>query len=648
MTPEQIIATVAQLLAAEPAAAHFPTLAAGGADPRHPVTLEACPRPLPPLEVEGRTVVCGRVAMPENHDRPGGPTISLAFAILKARTGSPAPDPLIYLHGGPGGGAVRDLASIVAPFWDGHRNRRDVVTFDQRAAGISSDMVTCFQTLGASTVDLMHPERATDAFMSGLMEKCVAELKAGGRDLTSFNTVQNAKDVRALMQTLGYASYNIYGVSYGTKLALEVMRSAPEGVRSVVIDSVAPPNARFYDTNIVPVQEGVQQVVDQCAADPACAAAFPDLDATILRVAEKLRTNPIPTARGRPEVNVGTLIRLFEDRNGRGHWPNATGWIPLVVTEWDRGETKSWDLLASGITARPPTTTEVLRPHDGRLTPEQRALAAILLDRAAARAVDDRALAGTVQALADSLARSADGGTDLARRFDEAVTQAIIRTGSREAMLRFVVAYAALASRSPDREGLRALVTGHLAAADIGPTLALLDQLTEGDVKAVYAAVSGEARRVWAPLVGVLDLMVVACQEDMPFNSLDGMKAVVAGLKYPFLAGSTYVDPSPYQLCTWLPPALPMPGFHAPVTSDLPTLVLYGFNDTQTSTEDAKLAAASLANARILGFPEAGHGALVFSQCARDIGLAFVERPSDPLDTSCIAGLKPRWVLPAK
>lgn len=209
MTPEQIIATVAQLLAAEPAATHFPVIAAGGAVAEYRVAVEPCPRPLPPLEVEGRTVICGRVTVPENHDRPGSPTIELAFAVLKARTESPAPDPLIYLHGGPGGGAVRDLATIVAPLWDSYRTRRDVVTFDQRAAGISSDMVTCFSTLGAGLPTLMGADKATDTFLAGLVRDCVEELKAGGRDFPSYTTVQNAKDVRALMQTLGYARYNI-------------------------------------------------------------------------------------------------------------------------------------------------------------------------------------------------------------------------------------------------------------------------------------------------------------------------------------------------------------------------------------------------------------------------------------------------------
>lgn len=646
MNADQVIATVLGLLASEPADKAFPVIAAGGAVSATPVTIEACPRPLPAAEVEGKTVICGRVEVPENHDKPDGPHISLSFAVLKARTQSPAPDPLVYLHGGPGGGAVRDLAGIVVPLWEGHRARRDVVTFDQRAAGISSDMVTCFATFEESLVELFSGTGLDDAKQKEIFSKCTAELQQNGRDLTAYNTVQNARDVRAIMQALGYKDYNIYGVSYGTKLALEVMRSAPEGVRSVVIDSVFPPNARAYDTNILPVQEGVQQVINQCAADAACAAAFPDLEATLQRVAVKLEKNPIPAARGRPEINVKTLIALFEDRNTRGHWPNTTGHIPLILTEWDRGETGTYDMLASGATARAADPGEMLKPYADKLTPEQTVLARLLLENATAATKAEAFTKYALASLSDSLAKSMRGETSLAVRLDAMMTEAMIRTGSREEMLRFASDYASFAHKTPDRETLRALIVDHLPAADIDPTLDLLAQLTDGDVRAVFAAVSKEARTIYKPLVDVLDLMVVACTEDMPFNSPEGMKKVVEGLKFKFLEQSTYVDPTTYELCPYITPALPRPDFHEAVTSDIPTLVMYGFNDTQTSTEEALLAAKGLSHSRALGFPEAGHGALIFSQCAKDIGLAFIERPGDELSTDCIETLKPKWVLP--
>lgn len=647
MTPDQIIAVVSALLAAEPDGSAFAVLRSGGADPVHPVTIEACPRPLPPGEVEGRTVICGRFSTPERHDRPDGKRIGLAFAVLKARTESPAPDPLIYLHGGPGGGAVRDLAGIVAPLWDGWRARRDVVTFDQRAAGISSDMVTCFETLGANLVDLLAPKPGGgDGDGLGFFAACFGELAAKGVDLPAYNTVENAKDVRGLMRTLGYADYNIYGVSYGTTLGLEVMRSAPEGVRSVVLDSVSPPHTRHYDENNLPVQEGIQATLDLCAADSTCAAAFPDLEATLFRVAAKLKAQPIPAARGRPEITVRTLVALFAGRNGAGRWPQTTAHIPLILTEWDRGETTTWDMLSSGGTARLPTAAQILKAHHGSLSPEQRALAALILDEALSRRPADAATARAVQALADSLARAGAGATGLAARYDEAVTRAIVATRDRSRMMTFLRAYAGLTTLPPDAATLRALAADHLPSEDAAAAIAIVDLMSPGDVAETFAAVARDMRRVIAPFVALIDLDVVSCQEAVPFNTRQGYDAVNARLKFPFILdaedGAAALF---YGTCAGVPPA-PRPGHHEPVTSDIPALVLYGLADTQTAAADARSTAEHLGRAQALAVPEAGHGALIFSQCVKDIGMAFVERPGEALDTVCLDRLKPRWVLP--
>lgn len=89
MTPEQIIAVVTALLSAEPDPSAFPAIWAEGADARYPVTVAACPaNAVPPTEVEGSTVICGRVNVPEDHGKPDGNRIDLAFAVLKARTQS--------------------------------------------------------------------------------------------------------------------------------------------------------------------------------------------------------------------------------------------------------------------------------------------------------------------------------------------------------------------------------------------------------------------------------------------------------------------------------------------------------------------------------------------------------------------------------
>lgn len=646
MTPDQIIAAIMALVSGTVSPTDFATIRAGGADARNPLTVEACPRPLPAGEIEGQTVICGRVEVPEVHGNDQSRRIGLAFAVLKARTQSPAPDPLVYLHGGPGGGAVKDLWSIVVPIFDQFRNRRDLVTFDQRAAGISSDMVTCFDTLGANIVSLMAPGAVAESAPEvELFARCLDEIQAKGGDITAYNTTQNAYDTQALMRALGYAEWNLYGISYGTQLALEVMRSAPEGTRSVVIDSVFPPDVKGYDENIKPLQESIQATLDQCAADPTCAAAYPDLEGTLVRVADKLQANPIPAARGRAAIDLKALIDLFDGRNSPGSWPQITAHVPLILMELDLGETTTWDMLTSGGTRKVPTSAERLAAAAAQLTPEQKALATLLLDHATAERTDEAAMAAALSALSDSLGRSQTGVSGLALRFDAEVTRSITSTGSRDAMLEFVVAYAALATQTPSRQGLRDLIEPRLPASDLEPILSLIDLMSDGDVQAVYAAVAGDARKAYAGMVLVLDLMVIACQEQLPFNSPDGFAAYNATLKWPWLTMSNKADSQIYGMCQLLPP-VPRPEFLTPVSSDIPTMVVYGLNDTQTSSVDARHAAETLSRSQVIEVPEAGHGAIIFSQCVKDIGMAFIERPETAPDTACLASLKPKFVLP--
>jgi pimeloyl-ACP methyl ester carboxylesterase len=646
MTPDQIVAAVMALVSSTADPSAFATIREGGADERYPVTVEDCPRPLPAGEIEGRTVICGRVEVPEVHGKNDSRRIQLAFAVLKARTQSPAHDPVVYLHGGPGGGAVKDLWSIVVPIFDQFRGRRDLVTFDQRAAGISSDMVACLDTLGANIVSLMAPGALPESTSEGdLVAQCLDEIKAKSGDITAYNTTQNAFDTQALMRALGYDEWNLYGISYGTQLALEVMRSAPEGTRSVVIDSVFPPDVKGYDENIKPLQESIQATLDQCAADTACAAAYPDLEGTLVRVADKLQASPIPAARGRAEITLKALIDLFDGRNSSGAWPQITAHVPLILSELDRGETTTWDMLTSGGTRKVPTSAERLTPVAGKLSPEQKALATLLLDHAGAQRTDDAAMAAVLSALSDSMQRSQSGASDLARRFDAEVTRSITATGSRQMMLDFVVAYAALATQAPTRQGLRDLVEPRLPASDLPQILAIVDLMTEPDIRAVYAAVWGEARNAFAGMVGFFDLMVIACQEQIPFNTIEGYAAYNATLKWPWLTLSNKADTTIYNICPLLPPA-PRPEFLTSVSSDIPTMVVYGLNDTQTSSADARHAAETLSRSQVIEVPEAGHGSIIFSQCVKDIGMAFIERPEIAPDTACLATLKPKFALP--
>ena len=141
-----------------------------------------------------------------------------------------------------------------------------MVAFDQRGVDASAAAQSrCFNTLASDPEALVQATRGVGdrvALTRKMTRACLDEIAASGADITKINTWQNAQDVSAVMHTLGYPTYNIYGISYGTKLGQEVMRSAPEGLRSVVLDSVAPVQVPIYDTLALPHAEAIQSIFD--------------------------------------------------------------------------------------------------------------------------------------------------------------------------------------------------------------------------------------------------------------------------------------------------------------------------------------------------------------------------------------------------
>ncbi|MFP4324064.1 MAG: alpha/beta hydrolase [Anaerolineales bacterium] len=204
---------------------------------------------------------CGFLTVPQNRADPASGTIDLAVAILGSRSATPAPDPIIYLEGGPGGSALVGVEGWYdLPLLD----TREMILFDQRGTGYSQPSLDCPGIEESEDLDTDLPA-------------CRADLVAQGVDLDAYTSAESAADVNALREALGYDQVNLLGISYGTRLGLTVMRDYPDSVRAAILDSVYPPDV---DTNYVAVPElwgMLNALFADCAADAACNAAFPDL-----------------------------------------------------------------------------------------------------------------------------------------------------------------------------------------------------------------------------------------------------------------------------------------------------------------------------------------------------------------------------------
>ena len=114
---------------------------------------------------------------------------------------------------------------------------------DQRGTLFTDPALLCPESdrARASTVGLRYDSDESGTLLVDASRECYERLMAEGVDLGAYNSKQNAADFADLRKALGIKEWNVYGVSYGTDLALTYMREHPEGIRSVAIDSVVPP-----------------------------------------------------------------------------------------------------------------------------------------------------------------------------------------------------------------------------------------------------------------------------------------------------------------------------------------------------------------------------------------------------------------------
>lgn len=242
-------------------------------------------------------VECGYLTVPEDRAVPDSPTIRLAVAIYRTRSSEPAPDPLLFLDGGPGSCTLdawsRGLDSLVARVG----RDRDIILFDQRGMGYSSPALTC-------------PEQVRDDASEHWLNHCRDRLVSEGIQLAAYNTRESASDAADLMRALGYTRYNVWGGSYGSSLALALLRDHPDGIRSVVVTAMQPPQVSLQVLLAPMFEHAFNLVAEQCAADSACNSAYPgSLWAKLNTVIARLNETPFEfDLNGETQTLDGSLL----------------------------------------------------------------------------------------------------------------------------------------------------------------------------------------------------------------------------------------------------------------------------------------------------------------------------------------------------
>lgn len=274
------------------------------------------PAPCPVEFAFGRAVECGYLVVPEEHANPAGVTIRVMLAIFRTNASAPQPDPLIFLAGGPGSNTLTVMTQGLGGYLNQALENRDVIIVDQRGMGFSEPSLNCPE------IDALYEKPTVSSSISdaGLTEQaaqqCFERLVSEGVNIGAFNTVESAGDVAAITEALGYEHINIYGGSYGSTLAMTVMRNHPDAIRSVMLQGITPPQVDLMSSFAPDFEHTLNMLLEACAADADCNTAFPDLETMFYAVVERLNAQPLTATITNPLTNAPTT---FTPR-GRRHW----------------------------------------------------------------------------------------------------------------------------------------------------------------------------------------------------------------------------------------------------------------------------------------------------------------------------------------
>ncbi len=270
---------------------------------------------------------CGQLEVPEDRAKPDGRKIKLFVALLPANTLSPQDDPLVILAGGPGQ-AASSLAPFAARLAD-IRRTRDIVLIDQRGTGRSSPLLC----------DAFKP-RDDEAFETDPVPRareCAAQLRAQGIDAAQYTTAAWIADLEAMRAALGYERWNLWGGSYGTRVAQEYVRQHAQRVRTLALDGVAPPGLIITLDVWRTRDAALSSILNACAAAKSCRDVLPDPQRLLSRVAADLgpagrEVTFVDPRTGKPERMLVTIDAVLSALQPLTYLPEMATLLPELLS----------------------------------------------------------------------------------------------------------------------------------------------------------------------------------------------------------------------------------------------------------------------------------------------------------------------------
>ena len=291
----------------------------------------------------GFHVRCGYVMLPQDYQDPAGGKVAIYFSLIHSAGDEKQPDPLVYLVGGPGSSGSQLLQTSFRKYLRAFASERDIIIIDQRGTGNSAPRLYCSEVWERLHEILQSHHREHAELMLEILEDCHQRLTRAGVRFYTYHSDNSARDIVNVLLALGYEQWNLVGVSYGSRLALVMMRDYPQYIRSVILDSVYPPQADIYVDSYYHGERALQALFDACAKSESCKARYPDLEIVFYRLYDRLNMAPMmatysPPSLGTLEIEISGY-RLYDWVFSWLYEVGAIQQIPQIIYDLDRGHT---------------------------------------------------------------------------------------------------------------------------------------------------------------------------------------------------------------------------------------------------------------------------------------------------------------------
>lgn len=289
----------------------------------------------------GFTTHCGYIRLPQDYDDPAGGNIALYYIQVKGKQRPAKPDPLVYLVGGPGSSGSLLMQTSFRKYLRPFAAERDIIIIDQRGTGESAPRLYCDE-VWRQLADILQSHHAKHAeLILEILTACHQRLSRAGVRFDTYHSENNARDIVNALRALGYERWNLVGVSYGSRLALMMMRDYPEFIRSVILDSVYPPQADIYLDSYYHGERALRALFEACANSAPCGGRYPDLEAVFYRLYERLNQVPLTETYRPPryqtlEVEISGY-RLYDWVFSWLYEVDSIQRIPKLLYDLDRG-----------------------------------------------------------------------------------------------------------------------------------------------------------------------------------------------------------------------------------------------------------------------------------------------------------------------